>query len=430
MEAAPPSPHAPGDPDAPIIGPLFVPILLLHSVPGGSLARGGAVPSFPVAELLPEVLVPGASAVAIATLGLVALLFFARDRARRDLLLYALLAAGLTTYLAAGLPVWASEPGRLRSALALLLPPLAYLLLQRFLELPQSRVRLVLLALPAAGLFLVAGVPSAFRQWGWLEAATLVVFGAAALVDLARLRRPEGALLFAATAALLLAALFDAAASRDVLLPGLVTPPLVGPAFLLFTALLLVAVADQGQMILERATTDALTGLPNRVTFLDRARRELARAERGGSSLALVMLDIDRFKRFNDRYGHQAGDRVLAQSGRAVAGAVRGIDVAGRYGGEELVLVLVEVEADAALAAVERVRAAIAQVRLPQVKEAVTASAGVALHHGAFDRASVEDLIRRADEALYRSKEDGRDRTTFESRGPERPTSPAEVRYR
>lgn len=93
-------------------------------------------------------------------------------------------------------------------------------------------------------------------------------------------------------------------------------------------------------------------------------------------------------------------------------------------------LVLVEVEAEAAVAAVERVRAAIAEVRLPNVQEAVTASAGVALHHGAFDRAEVAELIRRADQALYRSKEDGRDRTTLESRGPERPTSPAEVRYR
>lgn len=381
-------------------------------------------------ELLPALLVPAASAVAIATLGLVALLFFARDRNRRDLLLYALLAAGLTTYLAAGLPVWRYDAGRLRSALALLLPALAYLLLLRFLELPHSRVRLALLALPAAGLVLVVAVPSAGRVSGWLEAASLVLFGGAALLDLARLRRQEGALLFAATAALLLAALFDAGASRDVLFPGLVLPSLVGPAFLLFTALLLVAVADQGRVILERATIDALTGLPNRVTFMDRARRELARAERSGSSLALVMLDIDRFKRFNDRYGHQAGDRVLAQAGRAVAGAVRGIDIAGRYGGEELVLVLVEVEAEAAVAAVERVRAAIAEVRLPNVQEAVTASAGVALHHGAFDRAEVAELIKRADQALYKSKEDGRDRTTLESRGPERPTSPAEVRYR
>ncbi len=410
---------------------MFSPIIFLAAAQEPRLGPGSLPPPFPGAgELLPALLVPAASAVAIATLGLVALLFFARDRGRRDLLLYALLAAGLTTYLAAGLPVWRYDPGRLRAALALLLPALAYLLLLRFLELPHSRVRLALLALPATGLVLVAAVPSAGRVSGWLEAASLILFGGAALLDLARLRRQEGALLFAATAALLLAALFDAGASRDVLLPGLVLPSLVGPAFLLFTALLLVAVADQGRVILERATIDALTGLPNRVTFLDRARRELARAERSGSSLALVMLDIDRFKRFNDRYGHQAGDRVLAQSGRAVAGAVRGIDIAGRYGGEELVLVLVEVEAEAAVAAVERVRAAIAEVRLPNVQEAVTASAGVALHHGAFDRADVAELIRRADQALYKSKEDGRDRTTLESRGPERPTSPAEVRYR
>jgi diguanylate cyclase (GGDEF)-like protein len=383
-----------------------------------------------VTELVPALVVPAASAVAIATLGLVALLFFARDRSRRDLLLYALLAAGLATYLAAGLPVFTSGPGRLGTALALLLPALAWLLLLRFLELPHSWLRLALLVLPATGLVLTLAVPSADRASEGLGAASLVLFGGAALLDLARLRRPDGALLFAATAALLLAALFDAAASRDVLLPGLAPPPLLGPAFLLFTALLLVAVADQGRMLLERATTDALTGLPNRATFLERARRELARTERSGSSLALVMLDIDHFKRFNDRYGHQAGDRVLAQVGRAVAGAVRGIDLAGRYGGEEIVLALVDVETDAAVAAVERVRAAVAEVRIPHVPEAVTASAGVALHSGAFERADLAGLIRRADEALYRSKAAGRDRTTLESRVSERPTSPAEVRYR
>lgn len=389
-----------------------------------------ADPAPTAAGLVPALLVPGASAVAIATLGLVALLFFVRDRSRRDLLLYALLAAGLATYLLAGLPIWRSGPGRLSVALALLLPALAYLLLLRFLELPHSPGRVALLALPAAGLLLALGFRSADRAAAWAAAATLVVFGGAALLDLARIRRPDGALLFAATAALLLAALFDAGASRGVLLPGLALTPLLGPAFLTFTALLLVAVADQGRRLFVRATTDALTGLPNRATFLERAERELARAERSGSSLAVAMIDIDRFKRFNDLYGHQAGDRVLALAGRAVAGAVRGIDVAGRYGGEEMVLLLVDAERDEALAAVERVRSAIAEVRVPHVPEAVTASAGVALHDGAFDRVDVAALIRRADEALYRSKAEGRDRTTVETRGPERPTSPADVRYR
>ena len=416
--------------DTPIIAPLLSVSVLQEAAPGSRAAfdvAGGPAPGVP--ELLPALVVPAASAVAIATLGLVALLFFGRDRSRRDLLLYALLAAGLATYLAAGLPLWETGHPRLRGALALLLPALAYLLLLRFLELPHTAVRLALLALPATGLVFLIVAPAG-RVAAWFGAGSLVLFGGAALVDLARLHRPDGALLFAATSALLLAALFDAAASSGVLLPGLAPPPLVGPAFLLFTALLLVAVADQGRLILERATTDALTGLPNRVTFLDRAQRELARAERSGSSLALAMLDIDHFKRFNDRYGHQAGDRVLSMSGRAVAGAVRGIDIAGRYGGEELVLVLVDVDGDAAVAAVERVRAAIAEVRLPHVQENVTASAGVALHHGAFDSAGVSSLIRRADEALYASKAAGRDRTTVESRGPERPTSPAEVRYR
>ena len=373
---------------------------------------------------------PGASAVAIATLGLVALLFWARDRSRTDLLLYTLLAFGLSTYLVLGLRSGATGAPPAAAALGLLLPAVAWLLLVRFLDLPLRRGRLSLLALPAIALPFVVALPAARALAAPAAAVALVVFGGAALLDLVRLRRPDAALLFAATALLLLAALFDAAAANGVLLPGERLPPLLGPAFLLFTALLLVAVADQGRRLVEKATIDALTGLPNRATFLERARRELERAQRNGSSLALAMLDIDHFKRFNDRYGHPAGDRVLKDAGRAVAGAIRGIDLAGRYGGEELVLLLVDVDAEAAIAAVERVRAAISQVRLPHVPDAVTASAGIALHHGAFDRCGVSDLIRRADAALYRSKADGRDRTTLEARGPERPTSPAEVRYR
>jgi len=374
--------------------------------------------------------VPGASAVAIATLGLVALLFWARDRSRTDLLLYTLLASGLSTFLVLGIRPGGSGASRGAAALGLLLPAIAWLLLVRFLDLPLRRGRLSLLALPAVALPFVVALPAARALAAPAAAVALVLFGGAALLDLVRLRRPDAALLFAATAFLLLAALFDAATAKGVLLPGERLPPLLGPAFLLFTALLLVAVADQGRRLVEKATIDALTGLPNRATFLERARRELERAQRNGSSLALAMLDIDHFKRFNDRYGHPAGDRVLKDAGRAVAGAVRGIDLAGRYGGEELVLLLVDVDAEAAAAAVERVRAAIAEVRLPHVPDAVTASAGVALHHGAFDRSGVAELIRRADAALYRSKADGRDRTTLEARGPERPTSPAEVRYR
>jgi len=405
----------------------LLPHLLLAPPAAAGLAE--PFPGFPSRLQLPaELLVPGASAVAIATLGLVALLFWARDRSRTDLLLYTILASGLSTFLVLGLRSGAT--GASRAALGLLLPGLAWLLLVRFLDLPVRRGRLMLLALPAVALPLVVVVPAARALAAPAAAVGLVVFGGAALLDLVRLRRPDAALLFAATAFLLLAALFDAAAAKGVLLPGERLPPLLGPAFLLFTALLLVAVADQGRRLVEKATIDALTGLPNRATFLERARRELERAQRNGSSLALAMLDIDHFKRFNDRYGHPAGDRVLKDAGRAVAGAVRGIDLAGRYGGEELVLLLVDVDAEAATAAVERVRAAIAQVRLPHVPDAVTASAGVALHHGAFDRCGVADLIRRADAALYRSKAEGRDRTTLEARGPERPTSPAEVRYR
>ncbi len=377
------------------------------------------------------------SAAAIAALGLVALVFFLRDRSRRDLGLYALLAVGVAAFLVARMPLWGLAdvdpriPERTAQALSFVLPPVGLLLLLGFLELPVGRGALALLAVPAAGLAVAAAAPGAApRLVAALAGLSLLLPGAAVLVALARRRGGDAPLLFTGTAALLLSALWDAGTARGILVTRSAPVPLLGPSFLLFTGILLVAVADRGRILLVRATTDALTGLPNRAAFLERARRELARAERSGGTLALAMLDVDHFKRFNDRHGHQTGDRVLALAGRAVSSAIRGIDLAGRYGGEEFVFLLVDVDEAEAVAAVERVRAAVASVKLPKVPEPVTASAGVAIHHGLFERTTVGQLVRRADEALYASKRAGRDRTTLEARDAGPPTSPAEVRYR
>lgn len=352
---------------------------------------------------------PGASAIAIATLGLVALLFWARDRSRTDLLLYTLLSTGLATHLLLDLPTRPTGPGRLAAVLGLLLPALGWLLLLRFLDLPLHRGRLALLALPAVCAPLLLAVPAAGPFGAPAGAVALVLFGGAALVDLARLHRPDAALLFAATAALLLAALFDAAVASGVLLPGARLPPLLGPSFLAFTALLLVAVADRGRLLLEKATTDALTGLPNRATFLERARRELARAERNGSSLALAMLDIDHFKRFNDTYGHAAGNVVLAGVAAEIGKLVRKMDLACRYGGEEFIVILTKCDQDGVQTFAERVRNAVesALFNTEAGPLSVTVSVGCASYRAGD---SYETFFKRADQALYRAKQNGRNR--------------------
>jgi diguanylate cyclase (GGDEF)-like protein len=179
-----------------------------------------------------------------------------------------------------------------------------------------------------------------------------------------------------------------------------------------------------------KATTDLLTGLSNRATFMERARLELERSGRTGEPLAVVMLDIDHFKAVNDRFGHPAGDRVLAGVAQGIQTRIRGIDLAGRYGGEEFILLLVNVEEADALAAVERIRKGVALLAPPKVPCSVTASAGVAIHHGRFEMARVEELVKRADAALYRSKQEGRDRTTVEDTPLSADPSPAEIRYR
>jgi diguanylate cyclase (GGDEF)-like protein len=149
----------------------------------------------------------------------------------------------------------------------------------------------------------------------------------------------------------------------------------------------------------ETARTDALTGLPNRRVWEEDLARELARAARHGGSLCLVMLDLDRFKTFNDAHGHPAGDRLLADTARAWRPIMRETDTLARYGGEEFAALLPHSEHAGAAAVVERLLAA---VPLGQ-----TASAGIAVWDG---QESAEALLARADAALYEAKNAGRAR--------------------
>ena len=157
----------------------------------------------------------------------------------------------------------------------------------------------------------------------------------------------------------------------------------------------------------EAANTDHLTRLLNRRGGQLAIAREVARARRDRSPLAFAMFDVDRFKRINDTLGHGAGDRVIAAVTGAVSASVRGYDLPIRWGGEEVLVVLPGAELSDARAVCERVRAAVAALRLDGIPP-VTISAGVALL--APSEASAEEAIARADEQLYQAKAGGRDR--------------------
>jgi diguanylate cyclase (GGDEF)-like protein len=146
------------------------------------------------------------------------------------------------------------------------------------------------------------------------------------------------------------------------------------------------------------ARTDDLTGLPNRRAWEHELPRELARAERDGRPVCVAMLDLDRFKRFNDDRGHQAGDRLLKRAAAAWSEQLRASDMLARYGGEEFAVLLPGCRVEDAQALLERLRGA--------MPEAQTVSAGVACWDG---EESADELVGRADAALYRAKRAGRD---------------------
>jgi diguanylate cyclase (GGDEF)-like protein len=150
------------------------------------------------------------------------------------------------------------------------------------------------------------------------------------------------------------------------------------------------------------ARTDELTGLPNRRAWQEELPREITRAERSSDLLCVAMLDLDRFKQYNDERGHQAGDRLLKQVAGAWSSELRVTDILARYGGEEFALALPACSPERALDVVERLCAV--------TPGGQTCSAGIALWNGSE---SVSDLLGRADRALYRSKRNGRDRITL-----------------
>lgn len=152
------------------------------------------------------------------------------------------------------------------------------------------------------------------------------------------------------------------------------------------------------------AVTDALTNVYNRRYFTQKLEEEIERATRSGSNFSLVMLDIDRFKNVNDRYGHNAGDLVLKSMAEMIRNRIRKIDTIARWGGEEFVLLLPETDVNAAMSLAETLRKQLSQMEIPGVGQ-ITASFGVA---GYFPEDTVDTLVNRADQRMYEAKSAGR----------------------
>ena len=169
------------------------------------------------------------------------------------------------------------------------------------------------------------------------------------------------------------------------------------------------------ERIRRQAITDGLTGLANRKAFDEQIGRITREAKRDSGVFSLVMIDIDHFKAFNDDYGHQIGDQVLRLVAMCLINGVKGQDMAARYGGEEFVLILPDTNENAAASVAENLRQAIEKKEVINRATGdnlgqITVSLGVAQYYG---DANADELISRADKALYASKNKGRNQVTI-----------------
>ncbi len=189
----------------------------------------------------------------------------------------------------------------------------------------------------------------------------------------------------------------------------------IGLLPVLSTICFLLICMHECQLELERAARmDFLTGICNRRAIDDLSLRAIAAARRHGTPLSLMIIDVDHFKRINDEFGHQAGDRALVETVRRIRDSLRSEDLVGRLGGEEFVVVMPNTDGDSARAAAERIRVAFADTPMPIEGRdmAISVSVGVALLVAGDTLFS--HLLRRADHAMYAAKAAGRKRVMMD----------------
>ena len=394
------------------------------------------------AEGSPRAVVIGGLVSFFLAIGIYHLAFWFRRRAARENLLFAAVCLCISIYGATYaeavervvLPVM--NPYRL-GLLALLAGGPAYVaLVNRLFGLRGGRrTRLVCLAF--AAVFAVATVLplrllAEFNQWidGLLVVGLLLVIArawkAAAPSDTPA--TPHARTLLVGTAAFSAALAYDLLSEYFAFIPVPRILPGVGGVFWIGFLVFLVAVgtATAGQWALTEVTAlvDPLTELSRRQVLEDALRREAGRLRRTGGSLALVMVDLDHFKRINDTHGHRVGDQVLARVGRLLRSSARNLDLPARFGGEEFAVLLYDTQMDGALAFAERFRANLREMRVPvegRTAVEVTASMGVAV---GSDLVDPDALVEAADRALYRAKSEGRDRlVSVRVEGPDRVTA-------
>ncbi len=177
----------------------------------------------------------------------------------------------------------------------------------------------------------------------------------------------------------------------------------------LLTLAAIAAIAVENARLYELATVDMMTRLRIHHFFQTRLKEERERAKRQHLPLALLLTDIDHFKKVNDTYGHQTGDLILKEVARLLAHTVRNVDIAARYGGEEFAAILPDTGLPEALLVAERIRYSVEQhiFVTPQGEVRVTLCVGVAIYQPDHDKTNKE-FIERADQALYRAKKNGR----------------------
>jgi diguanylate cyclase (GGDEF)-like protein len=211
-------------------------------------------------------------------------------------------------------------------------------------------------------------------------------------------------------------------------LGGLVAIAALHEPWLCVLAVAPMVTLQRGALVAEletAATVDAKTGLLNAVAWEHLTQRELSRAERENHDVAILIIDIDRFKLVNDQYGHMVGDQVLRKVGKVLAAGVREYDTVGRFGGEEFVAVLPNAGDADALVVAERLRSRVNELRIAALldgpapegaaEHALAVSIGVSCTR--HDGREVTSLLVAADAALYRAKSGGRNRVVLADRG-------------
>jgi diguanylate cyclase (GGDEF)-like protein len=179
-----------------------------------------------------------------------------------------------------------------------------------------------------------------------------------------------------------------------------------------------ISVGIQNNIHYEHSVKDSKTGLYNHNFFIRRCNEELARSKRNEEYFSIIIMDIDKFKIFNDNFGHLAGDEVIIQIANCLKHELREGDILSRFGGEEFTVLLPETNSSVAIMVAERIRNSIESLSIPYENEMfkVTISLGVSIFNWTTDY-DVNYLLNRADEALYESKESGRNRVTLYKTG-------------